>query len=88
MKEGKQYWFCKIGPVSKNKLGWGADGPLRSVVQDKFIEIFGKQAKTCGSGWGMTEDMKTRLDIISLLSDIDPETLFKIDELLKKRKDL
>ena len=40
MKKSKQYWFCTIGPVSKEELGWGADGPLRSVVQNKFIELF------------------------------------------------
>ena len=88
MKKSKQYWFCTIGPVSKEELGWGADGPLRSVVQNKFIEMFDKQAKKCSSGWGLTEEMKTRLDIISLLPITDPETLLKIDELLKKRKDL
>lgn len=86
MKTDKQYWFCTIGPVSKEELGWGADGPLRSAVEDKFIEIFGKQAERCGSGWGLTEEMKTRLDIISLLPITDPETLAKIDKLLNERK--
>ena len=82
----KEYWFCKIGPINRNKLGWGADGPLRSAVQNKFIEMFGKQADVCSSGWGLTEEMKMRMDIISLLPITDSETLTKIDELLSKRK--
>lgn len=85
MKEDKQYWFCTIGPISKKELGWGADGPLRSVVKDKFIEMFDKQAEKCSSGWGLEEEMKTRLDIISLLPITDPKTLAKIDKLLSKR---
>jgi hypothetical protein len=86
MKTNKQYWFCTIGPVNKKELGYGADGPLRSVVQNKFIKMFGKQAEICGSGWGLTEEMKTRLDIISFLPTTDPETLLKIDKLLNKRR--
>ncbi|XAI97331.1 hypothetical protein [Leptolyngbya phage Lbo-JY46] len=85
MTENKQYWFCTIGPISKKKLGWGADGPLRSVVQSKFIEIFDEQADKCSSGWGLEEEMKTRLDIISLLPITDPKTLAEIDKLLSKR---
>jgi hypothetical protein len=48
--------------------------------------MFGEQAQTCSSGWGLTEEMNTRLDIISLLPITDSETLEKIDELLSKRK--
>jgi len=38
------------------------------------------------SGWGLKEEMKTRLDIISLLPITDTETLQKIDDILSKRK--
>ena len=86
MKADRNYWFCTIGPISRKKIGWGADAPLRSIVQNKFFEIFGKHANLCSSGWGLTEEMKTRLDIISLLPTTDPETLIEIDELLNKRK--
>ncbi len=83
-----EYWKCIIGPVDKSKLGWGADGPLRSAIEGKFIEMFGTQAETCGSGWGLTEEMKTRLDRISYLDITDPsgKTLKKIDEILNSIK--
>ena len=86
MKNKLNYWFCKIGPVSREVIPSGGDGPLRDVVENKFIEMFGEQAQTCSSGWGLTEEMNTRLDIISLLPITDSETLEKIDELLSKRK--
>lgn len=86
-KEKLEYWSCKIGPIDRNKVPFGGDYPLRSVVEDKFIEMFGKQADNCGSGWGLTEEMKTRLDIISFLHITDPsgEILKQIDEILAKR---
>jgi hypothetical protein len=85
MKNNLNYWSCKIGPVNREVIPFGGDGPLRSAVGNKFIEMFGEQAQTCSSGWGLTEEMKTRLDIISLLPITDSETLEKIDELLSKR---
>lgn len=83
----KNYWGCTIGPIERSKLPFGSDGPLRSAVQNKFIEMFGEQAKVCSSGWGLTEEMKTRLDIISLLPSTDQsgEILKKIDEILKNK---
>jgi hypothetical protein len=86
-KENLEYWFCKIGPINRSKIPNGGDYPLRSVVENKFIDMFGEQAKTCGSGWGLKEEMKTRLDIISFLPTIDPsgEILKQIDEILNKR---
>jgi hypothetical protein len=86
-KENLEYWFCKIGPIDRSEIPLGGDGPLRSAVEDKFIDMFGEQAKTCGSGWGLKEEMKTRLDIISYLHITDPsgEMLKQIDEILSKR---
>jgi hypothetical protein len=86
-KENLEYWFCKIGPIDRSKVPHGGDYPLRSVVEDQFINMFGEQAKTCGSGWGLKEEMKTRLDIISHLSITDPsgEILKQIDEILSRR---
>lgn len=85
--ENLEYWFCKIGPINRSKVPFGGDGPLRDAVEDKFIDMFGEQATTCGSGWGLKEEMKTRLDIISLLPVIDPsgKILKQIDEILSKR---
>ena len=86
-KEKLEYWFCTIGPYDRNKVPFGSDHPLRTAVEDKFIEMFGEQAKTCGSGWGRTEEMKRRLDIISFLPTTDKsgEILKQIDEILSKR---
>jgi hypothetical protein len=82
-----EYWSCDIGPIDRSKIPFGGDGPLRSAVENKFIQMFGEQAQRCGSGWGLTEEMKTRLDIISFLPITDPsgETLKQIDEILSKR---
>ena len=86
-KEKLEYWFCNIGPIDKSKVPFGGDFPLRTAVENKFIEMFGEQAERCGSGWGLTEKMKTRLDIISLLpaTDSSGEILKQIDEILTKR---
>lgn len=82
-----EYWFCEIGPIDRKKVPWGGDYPLREAVEDRFIEIFGKQAEKCSSGWGLTPEMKTRLDIISFLPTTDPggNILKQIDEILLKR---
>jgi hypothetical protein len=82
-----EYWSCAIGPIERSKTPFGGDYPLRSVVENKFIQMFGEQAQRCGSGWGLTEEMKTRLDIISFLPITDPsgEILKQIDEILSKR---
>jgi hypothetical protein len=86
-KENLEYWICKIGPIDRSEVSYGGDYPLRSVVEDQFINMFGEQAKTCSSGWGLKEEMKTRLDIISHLSITDPsgEILKQIDEILSRR---
>lgn len=86
-KEKLEYWFCEIGPIDRNKVPFGGDYPLRHVVENKFIEMFGEQAERCSSGWGLTEEMKTRLDIISFLPRTNPsgEILKQIDEILSKR---
>jgi hypothetical protein len=86
-EEEKEYWFCSIGPIDRNKVPYGGDGPLRMAVEMKFIEMLGEQAKSCGSGWGLKQEMKTRLDIISLLPTTDPsgKILKQIDAILAKR---
>jgi hypothetical protein len=71
-----EYWFCFIGPVKKKKLGWGADGPLRLAVKDKFNEIFGIKKKTVvASGWGMNQK---KYDLMRVLSSMTAEELEKI----------
>ncbi len=84
-KQNLEYWSCRIGPIDRSKIPYGGDGPMRSSVEKKFIEMFGEQARLCGSGWGLKEEMKTRLDIISMLPQTDPETLKKIDDILSAR---
>ena len=86
MEKKLEYWFCEIGPIDRSNIPNGGDYPLRSAVEDKFIEMFGKQAERCGSGWGLTEEMRTRLNIISFLPTTDPngEILKEIDAILAK----
>jgi hypothetical protein len=86
--ENLNYWFCEIGPIDKNRISRCAGSPLRSVVVNKFIDMFGEQPKSCSSGWGLTEEMRSRLDIISYLPLTNPngEILKEIDNILSKRK--
>ena len=86
-KKKLEYWFCEIGPIDRSKVPFGGDGPLKMAIQNKFIEMFDEQAERCSSGWGLTEEMKTRLDIISFLPTTDPsgKILKQIDEILSKR---
>ena len=45
MEKKLEYWFCEIGPIDRSNIPNGGDYPLRSAVEDKFIEMFGKQAE-------------------------------------------
>jgi len=83
-----EYWSCDIGPIDRSEVSFGGDGPLRASVQSKFIEMFDKRAEICSSGWGLTQEMKRRLDIISFLPTTDPsgKILEQIDEILSKRQ--
>ncbi len=81
----KRYWSCIIGPIEKNKIPFGGDFPMRDAVKNRFFEMFKEDADICSSGWGLTEEMKTRLNIISHLSITSPETLQQIDKILKTR---
>ena len=85
-----RYWTCTIGPVIKSRIPDGGDGPLRGAVKRKFIEMFDENAEICSSGWGVTEEMKQRLDSISLLpiTDSSGEILKQIDELLSEQHNL
>lgn len=69
MKNKKEYWFCVIGPVQKDKLGWGADGPLRMGVKDKFYDMFNEQEEVCASGWGVSEKKYKALRSVFSCSD-------------------
>jgi hypothetical protein len=79
------YWFCKIGPIERHEIPHGGDFPLRSAVEKEFMNMFGEKAVVCSSGWGLTGEMRTRLDIISLLPITNPDLLKEIDKLLKTR---
>ena len=82
--ERHEFWTCTIGPVQRKEIGFGADGPLRNVVQNKFIEMFGKQAIRCSSGWGLLPEIEEAISRIRMLSSTDPsgETFRKIIEAL------
>lgn len=82
--ERYEYWTCTIGPVQRKEIAFGGDGPLRSAVEDKFIEMFGEQATRCSSGWGLTPDVEGVLSQIRMLNSTDPsgETFRKIVEAL------
>ena len=84
MKKNKEYWYCQIGPIEKNKVPYGGDYPLRSAVESKFIKMFGVQSQVCSSGWGLTEEMKSRLSMIDHLRYTDPtgKIMGKIDKIL------
>ena len=90
--ERYEYWTCTIGPVQRKAIAYGGDGPLRSAVEDKFIDMFGEQASRCSSGWGLTPQIEGVLSQIRMLNSTDPsgETLKKIistlDENTKRLK--
>ena len=90
--ERYEYWTCTIGPVQRKQISFGGDGPLRSAVEDKFIDMFGEQASRCSSGWGLTPQIEGVLSQIRMLNSTDPsgETLKKIisalDENTKRLK--
>jgi hypothetical protein len=79
-----EYWTCTIGPVQRKEIAYGGDGPLRSAVEDKFIDMFGEQATRCSSGWGLTPEIEGILSHIRMLNSTDPsgETLRKIKSAL------
>ena len=78
-QENKQYWMCIIGGTNPDKYkGNGADGPLRSVVRNKFNEIFGPD-EVCASGWGINEERYELLRSLHLLPT------HKLAELLKNK---
>jgi len=84
--EREEYWRCTIGPVKRGKIQFGGDFPLRDVVQDKFIEMFGEQATRCSSGWGLTPEVESVISRITMLNITDPsgETFRKIVDALNE----
>jgi len=43
-------WECKIGRAED--LPRGADAPLRQAVEAAYLELTGRRADFCFSGWG------------------------------------
>jgi hypothetical protein len=80
----KEYWHCQIGPIKRSKIPHGSDYPFRSAVEKRFNKMFGKQAIICSSGWGLSEEMKSRFSMIDHLRYTDPSgnIMKKIDKLL------
>lgn len=83
--EDLQYWSCIIGPITKGSLAYGSDFPLRQIVQEKFINMTGEQADHCWSGWGLKEEVASRILSIQNLHITDPtgEKAKAIDKILR-----
>lgn len=45
-------WECKIGEPGDEELPPGADGPMRSAVEQAYQELVGRPADFAFSGWG------------------------------------
>lgn len=88
MEEKLEFWHCTIGPIDRNVVPWGGDFPLRDVVEDKFIEMFGEQAEKCSSGWGLNPKVESIISQIQMLDTTDPtgKTLEKIIEVLSENE--
>jgi hypothetical protein len=71
-EEKDEYWYCEIGPVKRSEMEFGADFPLRQRVEDTFEAMFGRDADTCASGWGLTYDIKSITSSIRHLHITDP----------------
>ena len=52
----KEYWYCMIGPIERDKVPSGGDFLLRQAAKTYFEKTTGEEADTCSSGWGVTED--------------------------------
>jgi hypothetical protein len=87
-EEKNEYWFCEIGPVKRSEMQFGADFPLRQRVKEKFEVMFGREADTCASGWGLTYDIKSITSRIRHLHITDPsgEKLKRINAILNEVK--
>ena len=85
----EEYWHCQIGPIKRGKVPPGGDYPLRNGVEKVFIKMFGKQAEICSSGWGLTEEMKSRFSMIDHLRYTDPsgKVMEKIDKILNAHQE-
>lgn len=83
-EEKDEYWFCEIGPVKRSEMQFGADFPLRQKVKETFQAMFGRDAYSCASGWGLTHDVKSLTSRIRHLHITDPSgiKLKKINEIL------
>ncbi len=87
-EEKDEYWFCEIGPAKRSEMQFGADGPLRQRVKNMFEDMFGREADTCASGWGLTYDIKSITSRIRHLHLTDPsgEKLKRINDILNEVK--
>jgi hypothetical protein len=85
ISEDLQYWSCIIGPITKGSLAYGSDFPLRQIVQEKFIDMTGEQADHCWTGWGLKEEVASRILSIQNLHITDPtgEKAKAIDQILR-----
>ena len=55
---GKEYWFCLVGPTTRDKLAAGSDFPMRRAVGRAFNETTGHDYEYQWSGWGLSEEQR------------------------------
>jgi hypothetical protein len=81
-----EYWYCEIGPIEKNKIPYGGDYPLRTVVKEEFEKMFKDEVYSCSSGWGLSRRNKEIFSRIRSLSVLDPsgKIIKEIEDILEK----
>ena len=86
-----EYWHCIIGPIKRKNLwegftykSFGIDKQMRIPVENAFIDLTGKDANYCYSGWGINEDRKK---ILNYINSLNKDNYF-YQEILKRVKKL
>ena len=91
MVDYPEYWHCIIGPIKRKNLwegfkhkSFGIDKQMRIPVENAFIDLTGKDANYCYSGWGINEDRKK---ILNYINSLNKDNIF-YQEILKRVKKL
>ena len=71
MNNKKKFWSCVIGPISEDKVPFGADFPLRNAVNRIWLQMFEEPAEIHSSGWSMDEEKRDLLQTISHMDNAD-----------------
>lgn len=82
MKKTNRFWHCIIGTTSFDNIPDGGDLPMRIAVEKAYKKLIGNDADILSSGWGLTEERRRIIEVISNL-ERDSEPLEKIKEILQ-----